>query len=206
MGDTFEGTNADALPVHTVRVAPFRLAATETTVGQFRAFVRATSYPFDDPGTAAGEEDAVSNVDWDAAQAFCAWVSGRLPTEQEWEFAAAGGPRKQRYPGTDSVDSLAAYARYRGNSVARPGPVARKLPNRFGLFDMGGNVAEWIGAFYQFYPEDGEEPRYDDPRSTGIRIVRGGSYSMEPDITRSYWRAGTLREVTSPAIGFRCAR
>lgn len=206
MGDTFVGSNTDALPVHDVTVASFRIAATETTVGQFRAFVRATGHAFEDPGTAADDQDAVSNVDWDAAVAFCAWIGGRLPSEQEWEFAAAGGPEKQLYPGTDSADSLAAYARYRGNSVARPGPVGRKRPNRFGLFDMGGNVAEWIGAFYQFYPEEGKAPVFDDPRSTGIRIVRGGSFSMEPDITRTYWRAGTLREVSSPAIGFRCAR
>lgn len=206
MGDTFRESNPDAIPVHEAVLAPFRIAVTETTVGQYRGFVSATGRAWVDPGTAALDEMAVSDVDWDDAVAFCTWIGGRLPSEQEWEFAAAGGPDKQLFAGTNLVDSLSAYARYRGNSVAQAGPVAHKLPNRFGLFDMSGNVAEWIGAYYQFYPKPGEAPVYSDETSSGIRIIRGGSFSMEPEIASTFWRAGTLREVTSPAIGFRCVK
>lgn len=206
MGDTFFGTNTDALPVHEVTVGPFLISRNETTRGQYRVFASATGVPMPEGPASAPDDMAVSSVDWDEANAFCAWIGGRLPSEQEWEFAAAGGPDKQLYAGTDNVDSLASYARFRANSVARPAPVGRRLPNRFGLHDMSGNVAEWVGAFYQFYPKEGLEPVVDDPKSTGIRIVRGGSYSMEPDVTRTYWRAGTLRSVRSSAVGFRCAK
>lgn len=206
MGDTFRESNPDAIPVHEVVLAPYRLAVTETTVGQYRRFVLATGHAWGDPGTAALDDMAVSDIDWDDAAVFCAWIGGRLPSEQEWEFAAAGGPDKQLFAGTNLVDSLSAFARYRGNSVAQAGPVAHKLPNRYGLFDMSGNVAEWIGAYYQFYPKPGETPVYSDEATSGIRIIRGGSFSMEPEITSTFWRAGTLRDVTSPGIGFRCVK
>ena len=205
MGDTFEGTNQDALPLHRVTVLPFRILRYEVTYRQYDAFVHSTSSRLpDDSGTTRGDQ-AVADVSWDEAAAFCAWIGGRLPSEREWEFAAAGGDRKQVWPGTNNPDSVDAYVRHRTNSVGMPGVVGRHRPNRFGLFDMGGNVAEWVGAFYQFYPEDGTEPDWVDLDDRGIRILRGGSYSMEPEIARTYWRAGTLREVTSPAVGFRCA-
>ncbi len=206
MGDAFEGSNQDALPLHHVDVAPFRLLRYEVTFRQYDAFAGATNRRLPDAsGTTRGDQ-AVVDVDWDDAAAFCDWIGGRLPSEREWEFAAAGGPGKQLFPGTSDPDSVDAFVRHRTNSVGMPGVVGRRLPNAYGLFDMGGNVAEWVGAFYQFYPADGEEPDWVDLGDRGIRILRGGSYSMEPEIARTYWRAGTLREVRSPAIGLRCAR
>lgn len=206
MGDTFERENQDALPLHRVTVAPFRVLRYEVTYRQYDQFAGSTGRRLPDAsGTTRGDQ-AVVDVDWDDASAFCAWIGARLPSEREWEFAAAGGPAKQLYPGTDDPDSVDAYVRHRVNSIGMPGVVGRRRPNVYGLYDMGGNVAEWVGAFYQFYPEDGEEPDWVDLDDRGIRIVRGGSYSMEPEIARTYWRAGTLREVRSPAIGFRCTR
>lgn len=206
MGDTFEVSNQDALPLHHVVVAPFLVLRYEVTFRQYDAFARATGRRLPDDAGTTREDQAVVDVDWDDAASFCAWIGGRLPSEREWEFAAAGGPLKQTYPGTDDPDSVDAYVRHRVNSLGMPGVVGRRRPNAFDLYDMGGNVAEWVGAFYQFYPEDGEEPVWVNLDDRGIRILRGGSYSMEPEIARTYWRAGTLREVRSPAIGFRCAR
>jgi len=206
MGDTFEDSNTDALPVHRVEIAAFDLLRYEVTFRQYDAFARDTGRPLPDAaGTNRGDQ-AVVEVDWDEAAAFCAWLGARLPSEREWEFAAAGGAEKQLFPGTSNPDSVDAYVRHRSTAVGMPGVVGRRLPNRFGLYDMGGNVAEWIGAFYQYYPEDGATPDWVDLGDRGIRIVRGGSFSMEPEVARTYWRAGTLREVRSPAIGFRCAR
>lgn len=206
MGDVFEGTNQDALPLHRVTIAPFEILRYEVTYRQYDGFARDTGRTLPpDAGTTRGDQ-AVVEVDWDDALAFCAWIGSRLPSEREWEFAAAGGPARDLWPGTSDPDSVHAFARLRENSVGMPGIVGLRRPNRYGLFDMGGNVAEWIGAFYQFYPEDGVEPDWVDLDGRGIRILRGGSYSMEEEVARTYWRAGTLREVRSPAIGFRCAR
>ena len=91
------------------------------------------------------------------------------------------------------------------NGTSAPGEVGRKRPSLFGLYDLSGNVAEWVSDYYQYYPEPGAEPAYYDLHQ-GMRIVRGGSYSMSASIAQTHWRAATLREVQSPAIGFRCAR
>jgi formylglycine-generating enzyme required for sulfatase activity len=82
----------------------------------------------------------------------------------------------------------------------------RKKPNLFDLYDMGGNVAEWIGDFYEFYPEPGQDPDWIDLSQRELRLARGGGYSAEVYVSQTYWRAGTLGTVTTPTIGVRCAR
>jgi hypothetical protein len=68
------------------------------------------------------------------------------------------------------------YVRHRVNSLAENFPVATKKPNAFGLFDMGGNVAEWIAEYYEFYPEPGEDPVWIDLSTRELRLARGGAY------------------------------
>ena len=115
---------------------------------------------------------AVNQINWSDAAAFCAFIGGGLPTEVEWEYAASGGSLKQMYPGTNEEGDVRDYVRYIENSIADFFPVATKKPNVFGLFDMGGNVAEWIGSFYEYYPTPGEEPVIFDLENRELRIVR----------------------------------
>jgi formylglycine-generating enzyme required for sulfatase activity len=206
MGDTFELENTDALPLHAVDLSDFQITRYETTFHQYDLFAHQTGRRLPEAENGARGNHAVTDVDWDDAIAYCDWIGARLPSEGEWEFAAAGGAEKQRYAGTDSAEVAGDYGRYRVNATANSGIVGRKLPNRFGLFDMSGNVAEWIGDYYQSYPSPGEEPSRYDLKTFNIRILRGGSYTMELELTRTEWRAGTLRDIRSPAIGFRCAR
>lgn len=204
-GDTFEAENADALPLHQVAVDDFMMSRFETTFHQYDLFADARDRRL--PESDLGRDNrAVTDVDWEEASAFCAWVGGRLPTESEWEFAAAGGPEKQMWAGTSDSSEADEYVRYRKNSGVSDTEVGRRLPNIFGLYDMSGNVSEWIGDYYQFYPEDAESPSQYDLRNFEIRILRGGDFTMELDVARTYWRAGTLKDVKSNAIGFRCAR
>ena len=206
MGDVYFDDNPDAQPVHPVQVAPFFISKYESTMDQYDWFTeksgRATVFPEQEQ---RGRR-AVNQINWSDAAAFCAFIGGRLPSEVEWEYAASGGSLKQMYPGTNEEEEVRDYVRYIENSIADVFPVATKKPNVFGLFDMGGNVAEWIGSFYEYYPTPGEEPVIFDLENRELRIVRGGGYSADLSITRTYWRAGTLGRVAAPGVGVRCAK
>lgn len=206
MGDTFDEEVADALPLHGVRIQPFYISRYETTLDQYDVFARETGRETVLPDESNRGTRAAGDMSWEDALAFCEYMGGRLPTEQEWEYAASGGMPKQFYPGTDNEEEADDYVRHRTNSLAESFPVGRKKPNRFGLYDMGGNVAEWIGDFYEFYPEPGEDPTWINLNERDLRLARGGGFSAELHVARTYWRAGTLRQVTTPTIGVRCVR
>lgn len=203
MGD-LSGENPDALPTHGVRIAPFYISRYETTLEQYDVFARDTGRQTVLPDQVSRGTRAAGDMNWEDAKAFCTYMGGRLPTEQEWEYAAAGGSAKQLYPGTDNPDEVDDYVRHRQNSMAESFPVGRKKPNLFGLYDMGGNVAEWIGDFYEFYPEPGTDPVWINLNRRELRLARGAGYSAEVYVAQTYWRAGTLGTVTTPTIGVRC--
>jgi formylglycine-generating enzyme required for sulfatase activity len=205
MGD-LEQTNQDALPLHGIRIGPFYISRYETTLEQYDLFAQKTDRETVLPEQVSRGRRAAGDMNWEDARAFCKYMGGRLPTEQEWEFAAAGGEAKQIYPGTDNADEVDDFVRHRVNSMAESFPVGRKKPNLFGLYDMGGNVAEWIGDFYEFYPEPGADPEWIDLSQRELRLARGGGYSAEVHVSQTYWRAGTLGTITTPTIGVRCAR
>jgi sulfatase modifying factor 1 len=206
MGDFYEGENEDALPIHSVKVKTFKLSRYETTYAQYDAFARETnrSLPNDD-GAGRGNR-AVANVSWEDANAFCKYYGYRLPSEAEWEFAARSRGRKQVWSGTDSIHDLSNYAYWMLNGVGYSMPVGLKAPNKLGLYDMSGNVSEWVSTFYEKYPQPNKKPIYKDLSKPGLRIARGGSHHHTDDVLRTYWRAGTLNDISSFSIGFRCAR
>ena len=213
MGDVVEGENSDALPTHEVTIDDFYLTRYEITYEQYDLFADETDRerPQND-GPSRGKA-AVVYVDWFEAEAFCNYVGMRLPTEQEWEYAAREGGKRQLYPGTNSVDSLDRYARFEANTSANHTfPVGTKKPNALGLYDMAGNAFEWIGGYYQFYPKPGEEPNWTDLEQSGIRIIRGGSFMSGGgkrggpiSVMKTHWRVGTLADVEDDDLGFRCA-
>lgn len=130
-----------------------------------------------------------------AASKFCEWLSAqtgryyRLPTEAEWEYACRGGSAAAYCYGNDEAP-LGEYAWFWNNANDRYQHVALKKPNAFGLFDMHGNVAEWVLDTYAPYPEpkDGaavsENPLTLVPGKNG-HVVRGGSWEDDPDRLRS---------------------
>jgi len=169
-------------------------------------------------------------VSWDDAQAYVAWLSAktghvyRLPTEAEWEYAARAGTTTARY----FSDNPAEFCRYTNvgdldyseqhpgdsgvNRACRDGyaftsPVGSFPPNRFGLYDMLGNVLNWTedcwNANYSGAPADGTACQSGD---CGRRVVRGGSWDADLSVVRSAYRRGlrTSKRVTS--FGFRVAR
>ncbi len=212
MGDIFEEKNDDALPVHRVKIKTFYLSQYEVTYEQYDAFADSTGRPLpEDDGFGRGKR-AVAHVTWDDAVAFCAYHRFRLPTEAEWEYAARSGGLEQMYAGTNTEDSLSGFAFYGYNSLGFSAPVGLKKPNSLGFYDLSGNVSEWVGDFYEKYPATGEKPVFKDLSQPSIRIFRGGSFKPSADfprptdLTRTYWRAGTLNDISSSSIGYRCAK
>jgi len=206
MGDTFEESNEDALPVHSVDIKSFHISRFETSFEQYDAFARARDIPRPMPDDRNRGRRAVSDISWDEAVVFCLALEARLPSETEWEYAAAGGKAKQLYAGTSDSLSLDLFASYRENSEGQSYAVGSKNPKEFGLYDMSGNVGEWIGEYYQSYPEKAEDAVIADTTLFDLRIIRGGSVWAGEPIARTYWRTGTLKEVRTPSVGFRCAK
>jgi formylglycine-generating enzyme required for sulfatase activity len=159
-------------------------------------------------------QQPVTNVNWEDVQAYVAWLSFvtgktyRLPTEAEYEYAARGGTQT-KYPWGDDImlnGKTMANCRVCGSQwdYKKTAPVGSFAPNKFGLYDMVGNVSLWT--------EDCFHPNYEGAPADGSvwikggdctsRILRGISYWDDPDDTRSEWDIVT-RDVD---IGFRVAR
>jgi formylglycine-generating enzyme required for sulfatase activity len=137
------------------------------------------------PSRYRGPDLPVDQVSWYNARSYCEAVGMRLPTEAEWEYAARGRTKGARY---DSLDSIAWYD---ANSNDQTHPVAKKKPNAFGLYDMIGNMWEWVQDTYGANAEK--------------RILRGGSFYNLPRDLRVSNRLWALPETDHRNMGVRCA-
>ncbi|POY38592.1 hypothetical protein C3K47_04135 [Solitalea longa] len=169
-------------PTHTVTVSDFKMAKTETTVAQYRAFCKATGRKMPGWGLMAdgkweSDNHPIVNVSFDEANAYCNWLSKktgkkyRLPTEAEWEYAARGGKKSRgyKYSGGDDPKEVAWFSDTGGLDQA----VGHKRPNELGLYDMSGNVYEWCNDWYGDYTAKAQfNPR--GPASGVYRVTRGG--------------------------------
>lgn len=219
------GYDADAAPnegpVREVTVEPFWLQRTELTVGTWRACVRgggcaaseapedggfATAYPASEPDDAARDRMPLVGVTWAGAEAACAWLGGRLPTEEEWELAARGTDDR-RWPWGDEPDCPTvrrddAFGFLEQDRDALdctetgPRPFS-DVPARSaaGLVAMAGNLWEWTSDAYET-----------NDTGTSNRVVRGGSWTgSRPAEFRATVRAGLQPDLRLPDVGARCA-
>ncbi len=196
----------DERPRHRVRISePFRLLAVPVTNAMYAAFDPAHS-GVDDPERA---DHPVVEVTWYQASAFAAWLGGRLPTEAEWEYAARAGTETAYWSGDDEED-LARVGWYAGNSGNRTHAVAELPANAWELYDVHGNVWEWVGdgfdgAEYQRRVDEAKEPIVDPQCPTrGVdRVIRGGCYRGAADGARSAYRWYGLPWNEDENLGFR---
>ncbi|MFT5455008.1 MAG: sulfatase activating formylglycine-generating enzyme [Myxococcota bacterium] len=180
-------------------VEPLRMLRHEVTLGEYRRF---DPLPGVTPADLADNPEAwpTSEISWFEANAYAAWLGGRLPTEAEWEHAARAGSDAQWWWG-DDVDVLVDHAWYKGNSQG-PEWVEERQANPWGLYDMAGNVAEWVADWAEDYPEHPVvAPR--GPRTGVLKAVRGGSYNSNWPETRAGTRVDSEPEARAYSIGFR---
>ena len=207
------GRSDDEGPQRTVRIGyEFAVGKYEVTWGQYSACVSAGACPSaKDDGYGQGSRP-VTNVSWEDAKKYAAWVSGqtgqtyRLLTEAEWEYAArAGSDARWSFGGDES--RLGSFGWYSSNSNGGTQPAGGKGANAFGLHDMHGNVWEWVEdcyeAGYSAQPSDGSAFT---KSSCSVRVLRGGSWINPPRSLRSAFRGRGSPGGRYDFLGFRLAR
>jgi formylglycine-generating enzyme required for sulfatase activity len=206
----------DEKPVHRVTISkPFAMGKYPVTVGDFKQFVLVTGYETEaetgdgswiwtgkewdkradanwlNPYFIQTDDHPVVCISWNDAQKYCQWLSKqtgqqyRLPTEAEWEYACRAGSSTKWCFGDDE-SQLQDYAWYDKNSGGKTHPVGEKKPNKFGLYDMHGNVWEWCeDSWHENYkgaPTDGSAWKNSNENRS---LLRGGSWGNIANYCRS---------------------
>lgn len=203
-------------PQHLVQLASFAISDTPITNRMYAQFVEQTGAKRPESLTRAQVESEIDHPVWgvslEDARQFCRWLSDRLgcsislPTEAQWERAARGDTGRE-YPWGDG------WSKERCNSieakVENTTPVRRYEEGRslFGLYDMGGNVEEWVDSPYQVYP--GGQVVVDDlyeALGPDYPILKGGSFARGGDLCRVARRHGPFPEPVFRFTGFRVVR
>ena len=203
-------------PARSVTVKPFAIDRTEVTNAEYGEFVKAESHPappevWDGDTPRAGEENfPVRNVTFEDARKFAAWrsrrdgVTYRLPTEEEWEYAARGGDSSRVFPWGG------AWAEGRANLEGKaPRAVGSYTEGRTpqGVEDMIGNVWEWTGSTAAMYK--GNDRTTLPAADRGKIVVRGGAYESKPDgdePINALVRRWVSKDLRNPVLGFRLVR
>lgn len=210
----YNGGDEDEQPEHEVEVKPYCLDKLEVTNQQYKKFVEATnrrSPTHWKNGTYLPEEALlpVTYVTWLDAVEYAKWSGKRLPTEAEWEFAARNGKKHFLFPwGNEWKEGIANV--FRGDETDKPSPVQsfEKDVNDYGVFDLAGNVSEWVQDTFRYY---------DKSKKTQIpaelKVYRGGNFIDEAKDSRATKRWSVFQDVPQeyaervfPRVGFRCAK
>ena len=212
MGDTFGDGFSYELPTHQVTVGDFYIGKYEVTQAEWQAVMGNNPSYF----TACGTNCPVENVSWNDVQIFITTLNQRsgknyrLPTEAEWEYAARSGGQSQKYSGGSDVNAVAWYydnsaVTYIQDTSGRgPHPVGQKQANGLGLYDMSGNVWEWVSDWYGAYSSAAQTNPTGPATGTG-RVIRGGCLVNVADYVRASHRYSFNPDARGFGEGFRLA-
>jgi formylglycine-generating enzyme required for sulfatase activity len=215
MGDSncIDGERRKECPQHTVTIKSFWMGKYEVTFDEYSAFAL-DSKNVELPGHSdfGRGKRPVINVSWEDAKRYTEWltkVTGkpyRLPTEAEWEYACRAGGKTEFYFG-DDVKRMKEFVWFSENSGVMTHPVGEKMPNAWGLYDMHGNVWEWVEDTWSYnyhgVPNDGKA---NESFSLWFRVIRGGAYYSTAQQCRSATRSERSEEMRSDFVGFRMSR
>lgn len=236
-GGFFSG-EADEKPVHEVCLDDFYMGKYEVTQGQWKAIMGKNPSHFKD----CGDNCPVENVSWHDVNGFISKLNKKagddiylLPTEAEWEYAAKSGGKNEKWAGTSNETELNDYVWYSKNSGSKTHPVGQKKPNGLGLYDMSGNVLEWVrdGYYHKAYTtHEKNNPVYKisdfhffeskvsspvssqpNPTQSGMAlqsvnqcVLRGGSWDDKQNHIRTSVRFNDSPSNTHKTYGFRLVK
>ncbi|PHR55618.1 MAG: hypothetical protein COA44_10240 [Arcobacter sp.] len=211
--------NEDEAPSHMVNIEnDFYIGRFEVTNIEYKEYLRISKQKRMLPPNWTTDTQPVVGITWDDATAYAAWLSDvtakvyRLPTEEEWEYAAKAGSSTRYYWGDEDASTIKKsfwrsqypenahdYAWIKTNSNSLTHDVGEKIPNAWGLHDVTGNVWEWCANSYS--------DNYSlEPEEELLKVIRGGSWFSTPEeITLSH-RGANVNDFTSYNIGFRLLR
>lgn len=229
--------DVDEQPIHTVRLDTFWIARTEMTNEQFSAFIAETGYKTNaelagwayvwdgfnwiqttgadwrhpngvESDILGRENHPVTQVSWNDATTYCAWVGGRLPTEAEWEKAARGKDQRAYPWGNEEPDITRLNFLNSTGGTTEVGSYPSGV-SPYGLYDMAGNVWEWTSDWYQrhYYAElDNGASNPQGPEYGNGKVLRGGSWINFYDFIRTSERRWSNPKFAFSNYGFRCVR
>ena len=211
----------DEYPRHEVFVDTFAIDKFEVTNGLYLGFVKSTGHRVPqnpktptrnlwqgDGITESLTDRPVINVDWFDADAYCKWVGKRLPTEAEWEKAAKG-TSDRRFP-WGNVEPTAKHLNYNqrwiGEKTLMPVGSYEAGKSPFGVYDMAGNVWEWVNDWYdaQYY-EKSPQKNPKGPDACVKKVIRGAGWQNETPTVRIFTRVESDPAMRNESTGFRCA-
>lgn len=205
MGDTFGDGESDEKPVHEVCVNDFYIGKYEVTQAQWEKVMGNNPSYFKNC-----DNCPVEQVSWNDIQKFINRLNSktgsnkyRLPTEAEWGYAARSGGKREKYSGGDDSDSVAWYEK---NSGGKNHVVGQKKPNGLGIYDMSGNVWEWVNdwfdiGYYKSSPKDNPK----GPNSGSYRVERGGGWIDIARNVRASSRSSPAPDHRYSELGLRLA-
>lgn len=211
----------DEYPRHDVFVNNFYIDKFELTNGRYLEFVKATNHRVPqnpknatrnlwqgDTITESLTDRPVVNVDWADANAYCQWAGKRLPTEAEWEKAAKG-TADRRFP-WGNVEPTNKHLNFNqqwiGEKTLMPVGSYELGKSPFGVYDMAGNVWEWVNDWYDAkYYEKSPAKNPTGPETGTKRVLRGSGWQNETPTVRIFTRVDSDPTIRNESTGFRCA-
>jgi sulfatase modifying factor 1 len=208
MGNASATAAKSEVPAHDVCVEDFSIGMYLVTQAQW-IYITGKNPSFQNK---CGDNCPVENVSWDEVQGFIAKLNQRtgktyrLPTEAEWEYAARSGGKQEMWAGTNNPKELKDYAWYLNNAAFVSHPVGQKKPNALGLYDMTGNVWEWVADWYaddSYATSPKDNPR--GPATGKTRVLRGGFAGDTAESSTVMRRIGLTPDNKGAGFGFRVA-
>lgn len=221
--DGDQEADSDERPAHKVMLDDYYIGETVVTQKLWKAVMG------NNPSDSKGEDNPVECVSWYDCQEFIQKLNDltgrtfRLPTEAEWEFAARGGNKSQRYKysGSKDINEVAWYWLNSGDKIlkgtdedrnlekivknnSKTHPVGQKKPNELGLYDMSGNISEWCNDRYDIYSAD-PQTNPEGPKEGRHRVARGGGWRSPAKYCRVSYRYGFNPSEKFSSFGFRLA-